>query len=213
MVVEKHEEWVVPETLITKWNSGNNTLEGALLGAISVYLQLQEELRNDILYLADLTAKLKDTALLHDPTALIKYIETLIQTARQLGAPPAQLIQLTTAKKTLLLVLKVKEMGVEATSDSQTLLQILNMVQAEMQRRMRLTPLMRAAEEEKACSLYNDLYEKLPSKIQKRAPGRLKTAGIFATGAKYPENLQAVIKLIQVVLKDGGVVSAITTSA
>ncbi len=213
VVVEKHEEWVVPETLITKWNSGNNTLEGALIGAISVYLKLQEELRNDILYLADLTAKLKDMALLHDPTALIKYIETLIQTARQLGAPPAQLIQLTTAKKTLLLVLKVKEMGVEATSDSQTLLQILNMVEAEMQRRMRLTPLMRAAEEEKACSLYNELYEKLPSKIQKRAPGRLKTAGMFATGAKYPENLQAVIKLIQVVLKDGGVVSAITTSA
>ena len=81
MVVEKHEEWVVPETLITKWNSGNNTLEGALLGAISVYLKLQEELRNDILYLANLTAKLKATALLHDPTALIKYIETLIQTA------------------------------------------------------------------------------------------------------------------------------------
>ena len=90
MVVETHEEWVVPETLITKWNSGNNTLEGALLGAIAVYLKLQEELRNDILYLANLTAKLKDSALLHGPTALIKYIETLIQTARQLGAPPAQ---------------------------------------------------------------------------------------------------------------------------
>ena len=214
MVVEKHEEWVVPETLITKWNSGNNTLEGALLGATSIYLKLQEELRKDILYLANLTAKLKDTALLHDPTALIKYIETLIQTARQLGAPPEQLIQLTTAKKTLLLVLKVKEMGVGATGDSQTLLQILRMVEAEMLRRMKLTSKRRAAEEGKPCNLYNDLCEKLPSKIQKRAPGRLKTAGIFlGNGAKYPENLQAVIKLIQVVLKDGGVVSAITTSA
>ncbi len=219
--LEKHEEWVVPEDLIKRWNQNNNTLEGALLDAIAEYLRLQEELRGDILHLADLTAKLKDTAMLHDPTALIKYIQTLIQTARQLGAPPAQILQLTTAKKTLLLVLKVKEMGIEATSDSQTLLDILGKVEMEMNRRMALAPRERAAEEEKPCSLYNDLYETLPSKIRGLAPeklqvpkgGTIRTLYQGSTGAKYPENLQAVIKLIKVVLKDGGVVSAITTSA
>jgi hypothetical protein len=79
---------VVPEDLIKRWNANNNTLEGALLDVMDAYLELQEELRNDILYLAQLTEKLMNTALLHDPSALINYIETLIQTSRARGPPP-----------------------------------------------------------------------------------------------------------------------------
>ncbi|ORY01737.1 hypothetical protein BCR34DRAFT_605816 [Clohesyomyces aquaticus] len=212
IVVKKKKEWVVPEDLIKLWNTNNNTLEGALLSAIEAYLELQEELRNDIRYLAELTEKLKQTALLHDPAALIKYIELLITTARAGGAPMAQIVQLTTAKKTLLLVSEVKRRGKKATQDSQTLLDVMGAVQKEMRRRKRLGAQERAKEEEKPCTLYNDLREKLPDEILSKAPKRLKTFGLFEKGALYPENLHAVVKLVQVVLKDGGVVAAMAAS-
>jgi hypothetical protein len=68
----------VPNDLIKHWNNNNNTLEGALLNAIDAYLKLQKELRNDILFLAKLTTKLINKALLHNLTTLINYIKMLI---------------------------------------------------------------------------------------------------------------------------------------
>ena len=215
IVVEQYSEWVVPEDLIKLWNTNNNTLEGALLNAIETYLGLQKELRDDILFLALLTEKLKNTALLHDPTALLGYIQTLILTARARGAPPEQLLQLTTAKNTLLLVLEVRNRGVLASTESQVVLEVLGAVQQEMRRRMKLQPRERAREERKSCTLYNDLFKHLPPEIQINAPEPLKMnsfLGIHISGGLYPENLQAVVKLVQVVLKDGGVVAALATS-
>ncbi len=217
IVVEQYSEWVVPEDLIKLWNKNNNTLEGALLNAIDTYLALQEELRDDILILAQMTETLKSTALLHDPTALLGYIQTLILTARARGAPPAQLLQLTTAKNTLLLVLEVRKRGVQASVQSQVLLQVLSGVREEMYRRMELRPRERAMEEAKSCSLYNNLRERLPLEIQRKAPDPLKVKSVSwmgrsTAGALYPENLQAVVKLVQVVLKDGGVVAALAAA-
>ncbi|KAK4145847.1 uncharacterized protein C8A04DRAFT_10268 [Dichotomopilus funicola] len=217
IVVEQFSEWVVPEDLIKLWNTNNNTLEGALLNAINTYLALQEELRDDILILAQMTEVLKSTALLHDPTALLGYIQTLILTARARGAPPEQLLQLTTAKNTLLLTLEVRKRGVQASVQSQVLLQVLGAVREEMHRRMKLQPRERATEEAKSCSLYNNLRECLPPEIQSKAPDPLKVKrvnwmGRTIAGALYPENLQAVVKLVQVVLKDGGVVAALAAA-
>ncbi|KAK4235960.1 hypothetical protein C8A03DRAFT_36177 [Achaetomium macrosporum] len=217
IVVEQYSEWVVPEELIKLWNTNNNTLEGALLNAIDTYLALQEELRDDILFLAQITETLKSTALLHDPTALLGYIQTLILTARARGAPPEQLLQLTTAKNTLLLVLEVRKRGVQASVQSQVLLQVLSAVRQEMHRRMELQPRERASEEAKSCSLYNDLRKHLPPEIQRKAPDplkvkRVKWMGRSIAGALYPENLQAVVKLVQVVLEDGGVVAALAAA-
>jgi len=211
IVIVKEKQYVVPEDLIKRWNSNNNTLEGSLLSAIGAYLDRQEDLRKDILTLAKLTAKLMDTALLHDQTAIIKYIDMVIQNARTRGEFPEQLTQLTTAKNTLLLALKVKEQGVEATRDSRILLQVLSSVKVEMSRRKELEPRERAQEEEKPCSLYNDLLEKLPDEIVKKAPGPLRKDSFLGLylGARYPDNLRAIVKLVQVVLKDGGVVAAI----
>ncbi|RYP73509.1 hypothetical protein DL770_007759 [Monosporascus sp. CRB-9-2] len=213
ITTEKHSVWMVPQDLIKRWNANNNTLEGALLTAMDIYLRLQEGLRTDILELAKLSEELTNTALLHDPTGLIGYIETLIQTARARGAPPAQLVQLATAKNTLILVREVKGKGEGATRDSMILLDAIGAVYKEMERRMKLSPDKRAKEEEKPCTMYNDLREKLPAEIQDKAPGKLEMKGWFSKGALYPENLQAVVKLVQVVLKDGGVVAALAASS
>ena len=43
--------------------------------------KLREELRDDIVILAALMERLMNTALLYGPSALINYVETLIQTA------------------------------------------------------------------------------------------------------------------------------------
>ncbi|RYO90514.1 hypothetical protein DL766_004045 [Monosporascus sp. MC13-8B] len=61
--------------------------------------------------------------------------------------------------------------------------------------------------------MYNDLREKLPIEIRDKAPEPLRMESMFSRGALYPENLQAVVKLVQVVLKDGGVVAALAASA
>jgi len=213
ITIEKHSEWMVPEDLIKHWNTTNNTLEGALLMAMDTYLKLQEGLRNDILELAKLSEDLTSTALLHDPAGLIGYMDTLIQTARVHGAPAAQLIQLATARNTLILVREVKGKGEGATRDSVILLDVIGGVRNEMGRRMKLSAKERAEEEEKSCSLYNDLREKLPVEIRDKAPEALRKEGMISRGARYPENLQAVVKLVQVVLKDGGVVAALAASA
>ena len=86
-----------------------------------------------------------------------------------------------------------------------------------MNRRMELKPRERATEEAKSCSLYNDLRMHLPPDIQRKAPDPLKVKSVSwmgrsKAGALYPENLQAVVKLVQVVLKDGGVVAALAAA-
>jgi hypothetical protein len=200
---------LVPDQLIKRWNTWINTLEVALLSAIDAYLDLQDELRKDIITLAKLTTELMDMALLHDPTAIINYIDGVIRNARSQGAAPEQLTQLTTAKNTLLLALQVKERGVEGTTrDFQILHQVLSSVKTEMGRRKELKPVQRAQEEEKPCHLYNKILQTLPLEIKRKAPGPLKRPGWFQSGlglfrgAPYSENLRAVVKLVKVVLGD-----------
>jgi GTP-binding protein EngB required for normal cell division len=206
---EKYTEWVIPDDLISHWNKSNNTLEGALINAMDSYLKLQNTLSYDILSLARLTEKLMNTALLHNPNALLKYIERLIDTAKAKHAPTEQINQLNTAKNTLLLLHKVKEQGVEATRDSHILFQIIDKVREEMNSRMQLAPKVRAQEEEKPCNLYNKLHAQLPPEIRSQAPAPLKERGFISLGARYPDNLKAIVKLVRVVLNDGGVVAAI----
>ncbi|KAK4032957.1 hypothetical protein C8A01DRAFT_40609, partial [Parachaetomium inaequale] len=91
------------------------------------------------------------------------------------------LLQLTTVKNTLLLVLEVWRRG------------------EEMRRRMKFQPRERASEEKKLCTLYNDLFKYLPPEIQIKAPEPLKTKsflGLHISGGLYPQNLQAVVKLV-----------------
>ncbi|KAL8358016.1 hypothetical protein RB598_002685 [Gaeumannomyces tritici] len=204
--------WVVPEDLIRHWSSNNNTLEGALITAMDTYLKFQENLRRDILDLATLSEELTKTALLHDPTNLIKYIDTIIQTSRVQGAPATHLVQLATARNTLVLVREVKAKGQWATRDPMILAQVIGSVRKEMDRRMKLSPKERAAEEERPCSLYNDLRDGLPAEIKSKAPPKLEGRGLRSNGALYPENLKAIVKLVQLVLTDGGVVAALAAS-
>jgi hypothetical protein len=210
---ESRKEMVIPEDLIKRWNSNNNSLEGALLDAIARYLELQRELCHDIEDLAALTEKLKNTALRHNPEALLNYVETLIQTARARGAPAEQLVQLTTAKNTLVLAAQIREHGAQgATRDSTVLQDVLGAVQWEMRRRRDLQHHARAKEEKKSCDLYNRLLDSLPRELKDKAPAPLKEAGLLSQGALYPDNLKAVVKLVQLVLTDGGVVAALATA-
>ncbi|KAK7743328.1 hypothetical protein SLS62_010651 [Diatrype stigma] len=211
IVTEKQRQWVVPEDLIKTWNKANNSLEGALLGAMDTYLELQESLRSEIIRLAELSEKLTKSALLHDPSGLINYLETLYKTAKAQGASAEHLAQLATAIKTLILVRELKGKGTKVTRDSNILLDVIGTVRKEMGRRMKLSALERADEEEKPCSLYNGLREKLPAEVRKKAPAALRGESLFSRGDRYPGNLKAVIGLIRLVLKDGGVIAALAS--
>lgn len=207
---------VVPEDLIKLWNANNNTLEGALLDDIDKYSNLQETLRNDIHYLADLTNKLMNNALLHSPESLINYVDTLIKAARARGAPAEQLHELMTAKTTLALAVRVKDKSYKSTINATKVLEmVLSEVRQEMKRRTEMNPNARAAEEEKPCDLYNKLYDKLPNEILHLVPEKLKKRDDIASkvgyffgktfDVTYSENLSAIVTLVQVILKHGGV--------
>lgn len=227
--IEKRRAWVVPKELIKRWNNNNNTLEGALLSAIDAYLGLQRELHKDILFLAQLTDELMNTALVHNPDDLIEYIDTLIVTARQTGAPAEQVVQLNTAKNTFVVMREVKHQGKGAARLPETLVAVLGTVREEMKRRMNLEPNERAREEEIECTLYDELRLQLPPEICGKAPEALKKTAVFFTNVankaraltstnpnpasgspRYPENLRAVVKLVQVLLRDGSIVSALS---
>ena len=202
---------MVPEDLITQWNKGTNTLEGALIDAMKTYLDFQEELRTDIIDLAKLNEDLTSKALLQNPSNLINYIDTLIKTAQARGAPPKQIIQLATARNALILERELTGKSAEASRDSKILVQIMRAVGEEMKRRVGLTARKRAKEEERLCSLYNTLRDELPNEIKLRAPKALSMKGYMYRGALYPENLKAVIELVRLVLKDEGVVAALAS--
>ncbi|KAK6339773.1 hypothetical protein TWF718_009167 [Orbilia javanica] len=212
IIMEKHSEWVVPKELIQRWNKNNNTLEGALIAAMDAYLRLQEDLHSDILELAKLSEQLTSMALLHNPKSLISYIDMLIRVSRTIGASPEQLMQLVTAKNTLLILCEVRAKGKGATRDSEILLSVIRGVREEMFRRMRLSDQERAEEETKPCMLYNDLLQRLPADFRRKAPRPLREAGMYSRAPLYPENLQAIVQLVQVVLQDGGVVAALAHS-
>ncbi|KAF4773552.1 hypothetical protein HER10_EVM0001731 [Colletotrichum scovillei] len=211
IVIEERSQWLMPEELIKRWNSNNNSLEGALLKAIEIYLKLQTELRDDLIELADLSEQLTKRAMFNRGLGLIKYVERLISVAEARGAPKEQLEQLATAKNTLILAAEIHRRGEGATRDSSILLDVMGAVQKEMKRRMMLSPNKRAKEEEMPCNLYNDLCDKLPAEIKNKAPKPLRTPGNFSRGALYPANLQAIVTLVQLVLKDGGVVAALAS--
>ncbi|KAF2791933.1 hypothetical protein K505DRAFT_350950 [Melanomma pulvis-pyrius CBS 109.77] len=189
---EKMKKTVVPKDLIKQWNSDNNTLEGC------------ENITTEMTSLAALTEKLMSIALLHEPGAHIKYVETLIATARSSRKmPPEQIAQMITAKNTLLILQQVKDRGQSSSLDSQTLLDVFERVKTEMTRRMHLESEVRLEEEKKPSSLYNDLRDKLPDHVKKKAPVSL------SKSALYPENLRSVVLLIKLMLSDGTIVAAI----
>ncbi|KAA8494090.1 Neoverrucotoxin subunit beta [Porphyridium purpureum] len=209
-------QYMVPQELINRWDKNNKLLEAALLNMIERYINLQKDLRADIMYLAELTERLKKTALLYNPALLLNYIDSLIHTSRARGASAEQIAQLTTAKNTLLILKQVKESGGEnAARDSLVLADVLGKVMKEMTRRTKLDANQRAEEEDESCGLYNELWTTLPDYIQTKAPAKLKTGGLFNLGkggAKYAENLKAVVELVKLILTDGGVLAELAKS-
>lgn len=207
ITTEKVTKNVVLKDLIKHWNSNNNTLEGGVLGALDKYAELQKNLTTEMTTLAALTEKLMSIALLHEPGALINYIESLILTARSKSMPPEQIAQLITAKNTLLILQQAKEQGKKLSLDSQTLLDAFDRVKTEMTRRMHLGSEERLQEEKQPSSLYKDLRDKLPDYVKEKAPK------LLSGGALYPENLKSVVLLINLMLSDGTIVAAITAPA
>ena len=210
---EEVTEMITPKELIDRWNETNNTQEGVLIKLLDDYLKQQEALRVDMMDLAELNDQLNATALLHDSTGLVNYVDMLIKTAKTQNAPAEYLMQLNTARNTLKLLYELKQKNKQVGQDLKILVDVLADVRKEMQRRMGLTAADRAAEEKKPCSLYNDLRQKLPLDLMNKAPPPLKTESATSKGALYEENLKVVVKLVQLVLKDGGVVAALASQA
>ncbi|KAI2602271.1 hypothetical protein GGR54DRAFT_634137 [Hypoxylon sp. NC1633] len=214
IVTGKQEQWVVPMQLFKTWDKANNSLEGALLGAMDTYLKLQEKLREEIMKLAELREGLTKTVLLHDPSGLHNCLVTLYKTIKAQGVSTEHLDQLVTAINTLIRMHVFNDKGKELSRDSNTLLNVIGTVREEMERRMKLSELERIIEGMEPSNLYYGLWKQLPAKVKKQALSLPLTMGKLSSPDDpypYSENLKAVIGLIQLVLMDEGVIAALAS--
>ena len=209
LVPVERTEYVVPNDLIKQWNSTTNSLEGATLDAMARFIELQEALKSLIDDLVAITEKLKRQSLKHNPSALLNYLKTLVKTAKAQGASPDQLAALNAAKNAMLVQDNIARGNSRGFNESQVLSQVVEKVKKELERRNCLSPMDRAAEEERPCKLYNQLLEKLPWEIQLKAPPKLQEKSklplVGSDGALFPENLRAIVQLLKVILKTGSV--------
>ena len=200
-------KYVIPEDLIKHWNKNTNTLEGAALDAMKEYLDLQEQLKVQINILIELTEKLNNVALKHNPEALLNYLDILVKDARARGLHAEQLQALIKAKESMRVSVFAKTRGRNYTSFSVIL--VLNKVKAELERRNKLGYYKRLAEENLPCNFYNNLRLYLPKDILELAPPKLELStfqrfGIgSATQITFKENLKAIVLLVQILLKKG----------
>ena len=209
LVAVEKSEWIVPDELIKTWNENNNTLEGAVLGAMDKFVELQEKLQGHINTLVDLSGKLKKISLRHNPHALKNYLMTLLDTAKAQGASPSQIQSLQAAARAMMVQENVARDSQSPYNESQVLIKVLTQVRMELLRRTKLPHRERVKEEEKPSSLYNKLYDQVPLEIQCKSPKKLSEAfniGVTVKkGALFPENLKAIVKMITVILKSGSV--------
>ncbi|KAG9496544.1 hypothetical protein J7337_011320 [Fusarium musae] len=205
-------KWVRQQEIIDKWAEGEKTQESAILNMLKDYLQTQGDLRDKMSELAKLNAKLAEDALQHDSSALLGYVRDLIGTAKSQPNVEGYITQLETARKTLALLSELEKhssTGAPLAQDLTVLVEIMQDIRNEMDRRLLLKVSERELEESKPSRLYNTLYAKLPDHIQQKVPKPLPEQTSRSTGALYKENLQSVVALIHEILKDGGVVAAL----
>ncbi|CAK0910436.1 unnamed protein product [Prorocentrum cordatum] len=197
--------------LINRWNKNNNSIEGAVLGAMDKYLALQDELTDDIRALAALTDELHQTALLHDPERFLKYLDTLIASAKARGASSEQLQALMSAKNAMKIAARAASAEGYTNAEPELLAKVTRYVRGEMKRRTQMGPLARAKEEEQPCDIYNKIYKSLPAPIREKAPAPPADTGYaFKKAPKWPENLKAIVKLMDVILETGCVMGTVT---
>ncbi|CAK0817624.1 unnamed protein product [Prorocentrum cordatum] len=211
-ILRPETQWedIVPEDLINRWNKNNNSIEGAVLGAMDKYLALQDELADDIRALAALADELHKTALLHDPERFLKYLDTLIASAKARGASSEQLQALMSAKNTMKIAARAASAEGYANAEPELLARVTRNVRGEMKRRTQMGARARAKEEGQPCDIYNKIYKSLPAPIREKAPGPVAEAGWVGKGAKWPENLKAIVKLMDVILQTGCVIGTVT---
>ena len=215
LVPVRRTEWVVPDELIKKWNDTTNSLEGAAIDAMDEYIKLQNELKKHIDSLVEITEKLRNESLKHNPNALLNYLRTLVKTAEAQGATPEQLETLTAARNAMMVQTNVARGHLTGFNEPTLLAQIVGDVRKELKRRSNLSHHERAAEEEEPCNLYNNLRAKLPRELQDKAPPELEkfhksrahmfTSKFDTKGALFPENLKAIVQLLKLILKTGKV--------
>jgi hypothetical protein len=161
----------------------------------------QQELSVSINTLVDINSEIHATALRHNPTALIEYLNMLVKTARAQGASGEQLHALNTAKAALVVGLRhgnenERRRTCRATAAMTT---VLDMVTQDLRKRTNLDAMKRAKMEKKPCSLYNDIVAKLPSEFKQGITQLPKSA-------PFTKNLQSILPLVQYALKRGGIV-------
>ena len=208
-------EWVVPDELIKKWNDTTNSLEGAAIDAMDEYIKLQNELKQHIDSLVEITEQLKKESLMHNPNALLNYLKSLVKTAKAQGATPEQLETLTAAQNAMMVQNNVAGGHSTGFNESTLLAEIVKKVRTELKRRSNLSHNERVAEEERPCNLYNKLRRMLPEQLLDKAPPELQefqksrahilTSRFDTKGALFPENLKAIVQLLKLILKTGKV--------
>ena len=132
MYAEEKSKYITPQELIDTWNKTNKTQEGVLIKILNDYLNTQAVLHTQILDLTELNDQLKQTAVMHDSSGLVKYMDLLIIAAKagvkEGNASETLVTQLTTARKALQLLKELKKKDKQIGGDPIILVDVLDLV-------------------------------------------------------------------------------------
>jgi hypothetical protein len=190
---------MVPAELIEKWAANNNSVEGAVLSMIDSFLEKHQQLLSMLQSMHEVHRRLCVLALRHEPSALISYVETLIELAKSTG-DTAGAAKLKSAKLCLEF----------AATDSRHLKRkiavhgdVWKRIRDELKVRSELSPQERAAKEEEPSSWYHDLYNDSPKDSRTlqgvKKPPELKQFMLLKhQHPPFAESLKDTIELIKV---------------
>ena len=160
------------------------------------YFTQQDRLNEQVKDLLELTERLNNLALKHNPEGILNYMDILVKDARARGLKGLE--PLIKAKKFIKKSVSVKERGHKGDI---FIVEILNKIKGELERRIKLNQYARLSEEAQHCDFYNRLWKILPEDIQCQAPSELKGTGM--KNVPFSDNLRAIVQLLKVLLSKG----------
>ncbi|KAK4201367.1 hypothetical protein QBC40DRAFT_223695 [Triangularia verruculosa] len=163
----------------------------------------------DIERMVDLTTLLRDSAIQYDLFALDRYLDWQVIQDNQDTSPAEQLSQLSKKRKVRVMLNGLMQDHAKTLQCCQALLTISSILSTELKKAGQF-PTDSLEEDERRveiCTLFDNIWDHLPAEVQLRTPvkpSEVDTSMLFWWRTSYKESLEAIVRLIEFLVVDGG---------
>lgn len=194
------EEWVIPQELVNEWGGKNGSVEKAILNSLDSLEEKQRSVNKLLENMIALQQQLETNSLRHNPSVLLAYVDSLIESQRAQGASQSMLKSLQSAKTALNLCARADRVMMQEAAKSK----VMSLITTKLRSRAALTPTCRASSAKEPSDFYNQCLDIVGLDIVKHYdfPKRL-AKNNFGLGwyPAFSESLESVGKMLQVLLR------------